>query len=194
LDEPALQALMIRSQDGDARAHRELLAALAPRLRAFFRAKGASAQDGEDLVQETLIAVHVKRHLHEPGRPVMAWVHAIARHRLIDRWRHAGRRGVHEPLDDHAPHLAAESHEAGDPTRDVERLLATLPDKQRRSIELVKLGEASIAEAASLTGWSQSDVKISIHRGLKALMARMAEPAPAAAGAVPALPLRGGAS
>jgi RNA polymerase sigma-70 factor, ECF subfamily len=185
LDESALQALMVASQAGEARAHRVLLAALAPRLRAFFRAKGTSVEDSEDLVQETLIAIHTKRHLYDPGQPLLGWTYAVARHRLIDRWRKAGRRGLHVALEDHEPFLAADLPEAGDPSRDVARLLATLPHKQRRAIELVKLGEASIQQASEQTGWTPSDIKVSIHRGLKTLMARMADPATAAPGDAP---------
>jgi RNA polymerase sigma-70 factor, ECF subfamily len=178
LDGEALRALMLRSQAGEARAHRELLSALAPRLRAFFRAKGCGPEDGEDLVQETLIAIHTKRHMYDPDQPLLAWVWAIARYRMIDRWRKQGRQGTHLALDDYEPFLAADLPEAGDPSRDVARLLAQLPPKQRRVIELVKLGEASIQEASEQTGWTPSDIKISIHRGLKTLMALIAEPSP----------------
>lgn len=177
LDRADLRSLMLRSQDGEAAAHRELLASLAPRLRSFFRAKGASGEDAEDLVQETLIAIHTKRHLYDPGQPLLAWVWAIARHRMIDRWRRQSRRGEHVALEDHEPFLAADLPEPGDPTRDIARLLARLPPKQRTCIELVKLGEASIQEASEQTGWTPSDIKVSIHRGLKALMAMMADPA-----------------
>jgi RNA polymerase sigma-70 factor (ECF subfamily) len=166
---------MILAQDGDSAATRALLAALAPRLRAYFRGKGARPEDGEDLVQETLIAIYTKRAMYDPSQPLLAWAYAIARYRMIDRWRRTGKRGQELPLEDFEQALSAPIEEAGDPTRDIARLLTTLPDKQRVAIELVKLKELSIAEASDQTGWSASDIKISIHRGLKTLMRLVGE-------------------
>jgi RNA polymerase sigma-70 factor, ECF subfamily len=170
-DDTQLHRWMVLAQDGNSSATRQLLTALAPRLRAFFRGKGASAADAEDLVQETLIAIYTKRAMFDPSQRLLAWTYAIARYRMIDRWRHTKRRGHEMPIEDFEHVLMAQTSEAGDPTRDIARLLATLPDKQRTAIELVKLKDMSISEACAATGWSASDIKISVHRGLKALMA-----------------------
>jgi RNA polymerase sigma-70 factor, ECF subfamily len=177
-DEEQMHHAMVLAQSGDGAALKRLLTALAPRLRAFFRAKGAGAEDGEDLVQETLIAIYTKRDMFDPSQRLLGWAYAIARYRMIDRWRSSKRRGQQVPIEDFEHVLAAQNHEAGDPKRDIERLLANLPDKQRKAIELVKLKDMSINEACSATGWSASDIKISIHRGLKTLMALVGEGAP----------------
>ncbi|GBF58478.1 ECF RNA polymerase sigma factor SigR [Candidatus Phycosocius bacilliformis] len=169
-DEAQLHSWMLGAQAGDPVATRQLLDGLAPRLRAFFRNKGARPEDAEDLVQETLIAIYTKRSMFDPEQRLLAWVYAIARYRMIDRWRRIGNRGLDLPIEDFEHALAAEETEAGDPKSDVAKLLQDLPEKQRVAIELVKLKELSIAEAAAQTGWSPSDIKISIHRGLKALM------------------------
>jgi RNA polymerase sigma-70 factor, ECF subfamily len=170
-DEEQLRAWMVSAQDGNGAATAALLKALAPRLRAFFRGKGASAEDSEDLVQETLIAIYTKRAMFDPQQRLLGWAYAIARYRMIDRWRHTKRRGHEMPIEDFEHSLIAQTHEAGDPTRDISRLLATLPEKQRTAIELVKIKDMSIKEACDATGWSASDIKICIHRGLKSLMA-----------------------
>jgi RNA polymerase sigma-70 factor, ECF subfamily len=170
-DEIQLHRWMVLAQDGNGGATSLLLSALAPRLRAFFRGKGATAEDAEDLVQETLIAIYTKRAMFDPSQRLLGWAYAIARYRMIDRWRHTKRRGHEMPIDDFEHILTSHEAEAGDPKRDVARLLATLPDKQRTAIELVKIKDMSINEACVATGWSASDIKISIHRGLKALMA-----------------------
>ena len=171
LDEAQLAAWMRAACDGDGRAQARLLSGLAPRLRAYFRAKGRPPDQAEDLVQETLIAVHTKRALYDVGQPLLPWVLAIARFRLVDAWRREGRFGSPASLDD-APEeaLSAEERAPAEASRDLAKLLRLLPEKQRRSIELVKLEERSVAEAAALSGWSESDVKVSAHRGLKALM------------------------
>jgi RNA polymerase sigma-70 factor, ECF subfamily len=170
-DEIQLHHWMVLAQDGHSGATSQLLTALAPRLRAFFRGKGASAEDAEDLVQETLIAIYTKRAMFDPSQRILGWAYAIARYRMIDRWRRTQKRGQELPIDDFEHVLAAQNHEAGDPTRDIARLLATLPEKQRTAIDLVKIKDMSISEACVATGWSASDIKISIHRGMKALMA-----------------------
>jgi RNA polymerase sigma-70 factor (ECF subfamily) len=62
--EAALKELMLRGLAGDAAAHAQLLGALARRLRAYFTRRGAEA-DAEDLVQGTLLAIHLKRDLYD---------------------------------------------------------------------------------------------------------------------------------
>jgi RNA polymerase sigma-70 factor, ECF subfamily len=174
-DEEQLHRWMVLAQGGNSGATSQLLTALAPRLRAFFRGKGAGPEDSEDLVQETLIAIHTKRAMFDPGQRLLGWAYAIARYRMIDRWRHTKRRGQELPIDDFEHVLMAQHTEAGDPKRDIARLLANLPDKQRQAIELVKIKDMSINEACVATGWSESDIKICIHRGMKTLMALVGE-------------------
>ena len=43
--------------------------------------------DPEDVVQETLLAIHLKRHTWRADGPVLPWVFAIARYKLIDHLR-----------------------------------------------------------------------------------------------------------
>ena len=62
-------------------------------------------------------------------------------------------------------------------------MLQTLPDKQRLPIEYVKLEGLSVVETARLTGLSESAVKVGVHRGLKALAARIRDMAYAQKGA-----------
>ena len=113
-------------------------------------------------------------HLPATTQPLTAWVHAIARHKLIDVLRaRSGREALHDPLDDEMPLFAASDHDAQDARRDLMGLLQTLPDKQRRPIECVKIDGLSVAETARLTGLSESAVKVGIHRGLKSLAARL---------------------
>jgi RNA polymerase sigma-70 factor (ECF subfamily) len=51
------------------------------------------------------------------------------------------------------------------------KLLARLPRRTRQAIEAVKIEGKSVAETAARYGMSESGVKVSIHRGLKALAA-----------------------
>jgi RNA polymerase sigma factor (sigma-70 family) len=152
--ESHLHALMVRALVGDDAAYRALLVGVAELLRAFFRARlRRDARDVEDLVQETLLAVHNQRHTYDAMRPLTAWIYAIAQYKRVDLLR---RRSRHEDrtesLDDDAHAVDTSETEALDARRDLRALLATLPDRQRLPIEHVKIG---------------------VHRGLKALAARV---------------------
>lgn len=175
--EAQLQAWMVAGLAGDKAAHAALLRALLPVLRAWFRRRLSGREDvQEDLVQEVLIAVHEKRATYDPSRPFGGWLYAIARYKLIDHFRRhgTGRRGRETPLDGFEDLLAAPDRaDAGDAGADVERLLALLNPKQAAAIRATHLEGLSIAEAAERHRWSASDVKISVHRGFKALAARI---------------------
>lgn len=174
--EAELKVLMLRGLSGDAGAHRAFLTAVSGNLRAFFRSRMRNApEDAEDLLQETLIAIHTRRDSYDPSFPVTAWIYAIARYRMIDHWRRRGRRGEHIPVEDAPELFTAAEDVAVDAKRDVTRLLAMLPQKQRDAIRLVKLEGVSVKDAATQTGLTESDVKISTHRGMKTLMRLMAE-------------------
>ena len=160
---------MVAALDGDASAYRELLRALAPHLRAYFARRLGTAQ-AEDLVQETLIAIHTRRSSYDRTLPFTAWLHAVARYKLIDHLRRAKLRRT-LPLEEAASVVADEAEESVSAKRDVERLLATLPEAKRKLVRQVKIEGLSVAEAAAQGGLSQSAVKVGVHRALKSLSA-----------------------
>jgi len=174
-DEAQLRALLLKGLAGEEAAHRAFLTEAAALLRAFFRARlRGRTEDAEDLVQETLVALHTRRESYDSNYPLTAWLYAIARYRLIDFLRRAKHR-AHASLDGIDLGEPDPDYEASDAKRDVAILLDKLPEKQRTAIRLVKLEEKSVREAADQTGLSESDIKISIHRGLKTLMRLMGQ-------------------
>jgi RNA polymerase sigma-70 factor (ECF subfamily) len=164
---------------GDAAAYRRFLEDLGAHLRGFLRRRLERLPDEiEDLVQETLLAVHNQRHTYDTGLPLTAWVHAIARYKLVDLLRRrAAREALDQPLEDEREWLAAPEVEAAGTKRDLALLLARLPDRQRLPIIHMKLDGLSVAETARRTGLSESAVKVGVHRGLKALAALIREEA-----------------
>lgn len=173
--EAHLRALLVRGLAGDTGAYRSFLDGMGAHLRAFFRRRLFGwPDDVEDLVQETLIAMHNKRHTYQSGQPLTAWVHAIARYKLVDLLRaRSSRESLHDPLDDDLAVFAESSTDAGDARRDLDGLLQALPDRQRLPIEHVKLRGLSVAQTAGLLGMTESAVKVGIHRGIKALGKRV---------------------
>lgn len=173
--EERLKGLFVLGLAGDANAYHSFLKALSAHLRAFLRKRLIGLPDDvEDLVQETLLAVHGQRHTYDAEQPLTAWIYAIAKFKLIDLLR---RRGCREmltvPLEDAHEIFASGDVEAMEARRDVEKLLDQLPDRQRLPIVHVKLEGRSVAEAAAMTGMSESAIKVGIHRGLKALAAKI---------------------
>ena len=173
--EDRLRDLLVRALAGDTSTYHAFLKELSAHLRAFLRGRLSRLPDEvEDLVQETLLAVHNQRHTYDTDQPLTAWVHAIARYKLIDLLRRrAGRDALNDPLDDEIEVFAASDTEADDARRDIARLLERLPDRQRLPILHTKLEGLSVVEAARATGMSESAVKVGVHRGLKALAAMM---------------------
>lgn len=173
--EERLRAQFLCALGGDANAYREFLTAAAAHLRAFLRRRLMQLPDEvEDLVQECLFAVHRKRHTYDPSQPLTAWLHAIARYKLIDLLRARGRReALQDQLDDDLEIVARSDHDAVDARRDLAKILDSLPGKQRQVLTMVKLEGASAAEVSAATGMTESAVKVSVHRSLKALAAKL---------------------
>lgn len=169
--ESGLKPLWLRAQSGDEQAYRQALLSIAGRLRAYFRRRLINLPDEvEDLVQETLLALHLHRDSYDPAQAVSAWVFGIAHHKLMDLHRRRGRREtLHEPMDGLEEYLTAE--ESGETLANVDlyKLLEKLPQAQRMAIELTKLEGLSVAQASARSGISESAIKVQVHRGLKRL-------------------------
>jgi RNA polymerase sigma-70 factor (ECF subfamily) len=177
-NEADLRALMRVSLRGDAAAYRVLLGRLSGNLRAYYKGRlariGRSATEAEDLTQDALMAIHSRRHTYDPAAPLMPWVHAIARYKLIDHLRHTRASMKDLPIEDAEEIMAHDDNVGSESAYDLNRLLGQLPDKMRRTIQMVKLDGLSVAEAASRCGMSESAVKVNVHRGLKALATSVA--------------------
>jgi RNA polymerase sigma factor (sigma-70 family) len=172
-DEPELKALMIGALDGDKGAYRQLLQRLVPILRQYLGRRVASGQeDVEDIVQETLLAIDTRRITYDRARPFTPWVFAIAHHKFVDLVRR-GRMTTALTDDMVGDHGSGDAIMAG---IDVGNLLDSLPSKQAEAIRAVKLDGLSVAEAAERQNIGESDIKVSIHRGLKSLMQKIGRP------------------
>lgn len=156
---------------GDERAYADFLRGAAALVRGFARKRITHGGiEVEDIVQETLIAIHMKRHTWRTDAPVTPWVTAIARHKLIDAFRRHGRRGEVEVGD--AGDVAAEVEAEPLQGRDIARALDTLAPGQRRVVAAVSVDGRSISETAKALGMSEPAVRVALHRGLATLARR----------------------
>ena len=167
--------LMRAGNAGDADSYRRLLLQLTPVLRAVARrglaGAGMADTDAEDVVQETLLAIHLKRQSWDEAAPFGPWLRAIARHKMIDTLRRRGRR-IDLPIDDFAEVLAGGESEPSMLVSDVDRHLECLPAGQRKVVRAVAVDGASTGEAAARLSMTNGAVRVALHRGLAALAAK----------------------
>lgn len=166
---------MAAAQAGDRRAYERLLADSIALIGAVARRQGVAVDHLDDVVQETLIAVHRVRHTYDPARSYDAWLAAIANRRAIDALRRHGRRDSREWHDAAALERHPDEGDASTATEHLQRAqrlraaIAELPPGQREAVEQLGLHERALGEAATLTGRRPGALKVNLHRALKAL-------------------------
>ena len=166
-----LADLLRAGNSGDERAYARFLEMVAKSIRGFVRRKIVyGGIDPEDIVQETLLAIHLKRHTWQTDAPLLPWVRAIAKYKLIDAFRRQGRR-VEIDIDDLVETLAQpETDQVSD--REIDRALATLAEGQRVVVTSISVDGHSIGETATALGMSEPAVRVALHRGLAAIARR----------------------
>jgi RNA polymerase sigma-70 factor (ECF subfamily) len=170
--------LMRSAMTGDDVAYHRLLKAVTPVLRAAARrglARAAQPIDqSEDIVQDILLAVHLKRHTWDANAPFAPWLFAIARNKLIDALRRRGRR-VFVNIDDFADTLPGEPAAETAPAGEVAAQLQSLPARQREVLQAIAVEAASIKDTAAKFSMSEGAVRVALHRGLTSLTAKLRE-------------------
>jgi RNA polymerase sigma-70 factor (ECF subfamily) len=162
--------LLAASNAGDARAYAAFLQAITPVLRGIVRARGSDLGHAicEDVLQEVLLAVHLKRHTWDGEGPVRPWLYAIARYKVADAFRGRGRRVV-VPIEDMAEVLAAE--DASDPTEasDMAKLIGMLDARSAEIVRRIGLDGQSAAETGQALSMTEGAVRVALHRAFKKL-------------------------
>ncbi len=162
--------LLMAANTGDARAYARFLQAVTPVLRNVVRARGGGLGEAayEDVVQEVLLAIHLKRHTWQPDAPVRPWLYAITRYKVVDAFRARGRR-IDLPIEDFADVLAADA--GPDPTDagDMAKMIGMLDARSAEIVRKIGLEGASVAETGQSLTMSEGAVRVALHRALKTL-------------------------
>ncbi|TJZ87204.1 sigma-70 family RNA polymerase sigma factor [Paracoccus hibiscisoli] len=166
---------MHRANQGDGAAFLQFLTQVTPRLRGLIRARGRGLPPDlhEDILQEVLLAIHLKRGTWDGTGPVRFWLYAVARHKVVDAFRRRGRR-VHLPLDDVAEMLAADPGPAPLAARDADRMLGMIDARSAALVRAVRLEGQSTEDAAARIGVTPGTARVVLHRAMKRL-AELAE-------------------
>lgn len=162
--------LLAAANAGDSRAYAAFLKTVTPVLRGIVRAKGGSLGEAgcEDVLQDILLAVHLKRHTWDSTAPVRPWLFAITRHKIVDAFRARGRKSA-VSIDDFVDVLAAET--GPDPTEaaDVAKMIGMLDARSAVIVRKIGLEGGSVAETGAALTMSDGAVRVALHRALKTL-------------------------
>lgn len=171
-EEAEFARLLQNALQGNEKAYAEFLRKAAALVRGFARRRTAQGGiDPEDVVQETLLAIHLKRHTWRADRPVGPWLYAIARFKLIDAFRKTGRR-MEVALDGTFDVQASEAEEQAS-EREIGRALDALAPGQRAVVSAISVDGRSIKEAAQALGMTEVAVRVALHRGLAAIAKKL---------------------
>ena len=170
--------LMRSAMSGDSAAYHRLLKSVTPVLRAAARRglarAGQAVDQSEDIVQDILLAVHLKRHTWDVKAPFAPWLFAIARNKLIDALRRRGKR-IFVNIDDFAETLADRGATETASASEVAVQLSSLPPRQRDVLQSIAVESASIKDTAAKFAMSEGAVRVALHRGLASLTAKLRE-------------------
>lgn len=166
-------ALMRAAIAGDGRAYARFLQAATPVLRGIVRSRGRSLGDAghEDILQEVLIAIHAKRHTWNPDAPLLPWLYAVTRHKVIDAFRRQAV-GVHLPIEDFADMLEAAPHDTT-ATRDSAVLLAGIDPRSAGIVRAISLDGDSAAEVGARLSMTEGAVRVALHRAIQRMADRV---------------------
>jgi RNA polymerase sigma-70 factor (ECF subfamily) len=169
-----LADLMREALGGDEAAYAAFLRQAAALIRrAVARRLWQTWPDGvEDVVQETLLAVHLKRQTWRIEEPILPWLFAIARYKAIDAGRRRGLR-INLPVEDLAEVLAGpDTVKEIEDAQHIEHAVGTLSSGQQRVVRSIAIEGRSIQETAQALAMKEGAVRVAFHRGLSAISQR----------------------
>lgn len=169
--EQQLSELMAAYQQGDMTAFERLYSALKPQLHQYLRMLTRGRGDADDLLQETFLQIHRSRRTHIPGRPVVPWVFAIARHVYVTSVRRRSRLEKREVTAiDALPEIPvpAAVEELADYAT-LRQVLGELPADQAEALTLHHVWGFSFQEIGSMLGIRPVTAKLRAFRGMRRL-------------------------
>jgi len=173
--ERELASLMAAYQHGDLEAFDGFYWALRPRLTGYLAFLSRDRSRLDDLLQETFLQIHRSRRTYRPGRPVVPWAFAIARHvHLADARRH-GRQRRHEvaPVDS-LPEIPVPPAAEGLADRErLQRALRELPADQTEAMVLNQVWGFTFEEIGAMLGVRSVTAKVRSFRGIKRLREKL---------------------
>lgn len=164
------EVLLARANDGDGAAFARFLHAVTPTLRAVIRRRGDGLppDQHEDILQEVLLAIHLKRQTWRRDAPVRPWLYALARYKVVDAFRRRGA-SVNLPIEDFADVLPEEDGAAPLSGRDAEVMLKLIDARSATLVRAVALDGKTAEEAGETVGLTAGAARVALHRAMRRL-------------------------
>lgn len=165
-----LATLLRAANAGDSRSYARFLQAITPVMRGIVRTKGRALGDAicEDVVQDVLLAIHLKRHTWRSDAPLRPWLYAIARYKVVDAFRARGTR-IDLPIEDFMDVLPSSPGPDLTEAADIQKMIGMLDPRAQQIVRKVGLDGASISETGQDLGMNEGAVRVALHRALKQL-------------------------
>ena len=161
------------AQSRDRVAFAQLFDHFAPRVKAFMMRKGSNAEQAEDLVQETMLAVWSKSQMYVNERgSVATWIFTIARNLRIDKLRRDKAQLYQDIEDFDAPDGKIGADEAMGRSQEdsyVNKALAQIPADQRELLILSYVEDVTQSEIALKLNLPLGTVKSRMRLGYQRL-------------------------
>lgn len=164
------ETLLARANDGDGAAFARFLGAVTPTLRAVIRRRGEAlpADQHEDILQDVLLAIHLKRQTWRRDAPVRPWLYALARYKVVDAFRKRGA-SINLPIEDFADVLPEENAATPLSTRDADVMLGLIDARSASLVRAVALDGKSAEEAGETVGLTAAAARVALHRAMRRL-------------------------
>lgn len=164
------EVLLARANDGDGAAFARFLHAVTPTLRAVIRRRGDGLppDQHEDILQEVLLAIHLKRQTWRRDAPVRPWLYALARYKVVDAFRRRGA-SVTLPIEEFAEVLPEENAVLPLSGRDAEMMLGMIDARSAMLVRAVALDGKTAEEAGETVGLTAGAARVALHRAMRRL-------------------------
>ncbi len=172
-----IRAAVARAQRGDREAFAELYRQYLTPIYRFVFLRVKSREEAEDLTQSVFMKAWAAiREYRERGNPFSAWLYAIARNAVVDRWKKKKevRLGAEEQDDlfaripDDAPN-PTERAESRERQERIRTAIQHLSEDQQELVILKFIDDLSNHEISAITGKSEDAIRQLQFRALKAL-------------------------
>lgn len=169
-DHGDLERLFASAIAGDGKAFACFLTEVLPLVRKVVRARGRGlpADQHEDVVQEVLIAIHLKRQTWDPATPLRPWLYAVTRYKVIDAFRRKGAE-IHLPVEDFADMIACDAEDGHLADRDAARMLGQIDPRSAAIVRAIGLDGEKAVEVGARLSMSEGAVRVAFHRALRKL-------------------------
>ncbi len=160
------------AQDGDKRAYSRLLTEITPFIKSRIAGGLANPDWIDDIAQDVLISVHKSLHTYSADRSFKPWLGSIIQFRKIDFLRKhykvkKTKESVAGNIEIFSENVTFQHSEYE--LRDINRAISSLPEKQQKIFNMMKIEGYSAKEVAKTMNMSVSAVKVSAYRSANKL-------------------------